>query len=118
MSNLSTNQVEWLAETFGDRMTTRRVERKLYSHDIGEMPSLIKPLIGTPLADAVVQPESEAEVVALTTWAAREGVPLVPRGKATSGYGGVLPVKGGVVVDFFRMAALLAVDSETRTATL
>ena len=118
MSNLSTNQVEWLAETFGDRMTTRRVERKLYSHDIGEMPSLIKPLIGTPLADAVVQPESEAEVVALTTWAAREGVPLVPRGKATSGYGGVLPVKGGVVVDFFRMAALLDFDSEARTATL
>ncbi len=118
MTNLSTDQVQWLTETFGDRMTTRRVERKLYSHDIGEMPSLIKPLIGTPLADAVVQPVSEAEVVALTQWASRGGVPLVPRGKATSGYGGVLPVKGGVVVDFFRMADLLDVDTGAETARL
>jgi Fe-S oxidoreductase/FAD/FMN-containing dehydrogenase len=118
MTDLSTDQVQWLTETFGDRMTTRRVERKLYSHDIGEMPSLIKPLIGTPLADAVVQPASEAEVAALAAWAAQEGVPLVPRGKATSGYGGVLPVEGGVVVDFFRMADLIAVDPDAGTATL
>jgi FAD/FMN-containing dehydrogenase len=118
MTDLSTDQVQWLTEIFGDRMTTRRVERKLYSHDIGEMPSLIKPLIGTPLADAVVQPASEAEVAALARWAAREGVPLVPRGKATSGYGGVLPVEGGVVVDFFRMADLIAVDPDAGTATL
>ena len=117
MANLSTEQVMWLETVFGERMTTRRVERKLYSHDVGEMPLLIKPLIGNPLADAVVQPESVVEVVALVQWAAEQGVPLVPRGKATSGYGGVLPVKGGVVLDFFRMDKLLSVDKESLTAT-
>ena len=65
MAGLSVAQVGWLERQFGDRMTTRRVERKLYSHDIGEMPSLVKPLIGNPLADAVVQPTSEEEIVAL-----------------------------------------------------
>ncbi len=115
---LSQTQTDWLKDTFADRFTDRRVERKLYSHDIGEMPSMIKPLIGNPLADAIVQPQSEAEIVALVTWAAREGVPLIPRGKATSGYGGVLPVKGGVVVDFFRMDAVLDVDAGAQTATL
>jgi len=96
MSRLSASQIGWLEHQFGDRMTTRRVERKLYSHDIGEMPSMIKPLIGNPLADAVVQPSSEEEIVALVKWAGQERVPLIPRGKATSGYGGVLPVKGGI----------------------
>ncbi|MGC9521144.1 MAG: FAD-binding and (Fe-S)-binding domain-containing protein [Anaerolineae bacterium] len=117
-SKLSEAQVAWLQEIFGDRATTRRVERKLYSHDIGEMPSLIKPLIGTPLADAVVQPNTEEEIISLVKWAAEEGLPLVPRGKATSGYGGVLPVKGGIVVDFFRLSKLLTVDEATQTAVL
>jgi Fe-S oxidoreductase/FAD/FMN-containing dehydrogenase len=118
MGKLSATQAEWLLGTFGDRATLRRVERKLYSHDIGEMPSLVKPLIGTPLADAVVQPASEDEVVALVRWAGREGVPLIPRGKATSGYGGVLPIKGGVVVDFFRMARILDIDTASQTVTM
>jgi FAD/FMN-containing dehydrogenase len=118
MGKLSAVQAEWLQTTFGDRVTMRRVERKLYSHDIGEMPTLVKPLIGTPLADAVVQPVSEDEVVALVQWAGREGIPLIPRGKATSGYGGVLPIKGGVVVDFFRLAQVLEVDTVGHTATV
>ena len=33
----------------------------------------------------------------LLAWADNNGIALTPRGKATSGYGGVLPVKGGVV---------------------
>ncbi len=118
MAKLSADQGTWLESTFDDRVTTRRVERKLYSHDVGEMPSLIKPLIGTPMADAVVQPTSEAEVVALVKWAGIHRIPLIPRGKATSGYGGVLPVKGGIVIDFFRMAKVLSVDTEAQTATL
>lgn len=118
MARLSQDHLNWLEGVFGERVTTRAVERKLYSHDVGEMPSMIKPLIGTPMADAVVQPASEAELVALIQWAGQAGIPLVPRGKATSGYGGVLPVKGGIVVDFFRMDKVLAVDAEAQTATL
>ena len=118
MRNLSSDQINWLEQTFGDRMTARRVERKLYSHDVGEMPLLIKPLIGNPMAGAIVQPISIEEIIALVKWAAQEGIPLVPRGKATSGYGGVLPVKGGIVLDFFRMAQVLNVDTEAETATL
>ena len=118
MKNLPAEHTQWLSSAFGDRMSTRSIERKLYSHDVGEMPFLIKPLIGKPMADAIVQPTSEEEIVSLVKWAAANGVPLVPRGKATSGYGGVLPVKGGVVIDFFRMAKVLNVDVETQTVTL
>lgn len=118
MGKLSAAQLSWLQQTFGDRFTTRRVERKLYGHDIAEMPSLIKPLVGSTLPAGVVQPASEEELVALVQWAAREKIALTPRGKATSGYGGAIPVKGGLVVDFFRLDQVLAVDPAAQTATL
>jgi Fe-S oxidoreductase/FAD/FMN-containing dehydrogenase len=94
------------------------MERKLYSHDVGVMPTLVKPLIGNAVADAVVQPQDEDEVVELVRWANQTETPLVPRGKATSGYGGVLPVKGGVTVDFWRMRRILQVDREALTVTV
>ena len=40
------------------------------------------------------------------------------RGKALSGYGGVLPVKNGVVVDFYRMNRIRHIDPENMTATV
>jgi Fe-S oxidoreductase/FAD/FMN-containing dehydrogenase len=94
------------------------MERKLYSHDIAAMPGLIKPLIGDTTPDAVVQPETEEELIELIRWAVKQNVPLTPRGKASSGYGGVLPVKKGVVVDFYHMNRIITIDPEARTATV
>ncbi|MEJ2211760.1 MAG: FAD-binding and (Fe-S)-binding domain-containing protein, partial [Anaerolineae bacterium] len=54
----------------------------------------------------------------LAAFARTYGVPLVPRGKSTSGYGGVMPVKGGLVVDFAWMNRVLDVDAEAMTATV
>ena len=118
MARLSSQQKEQLTKLFGPRVSFERVERKMYSHDIAEMPSMIKPLVGSTVPHAVVQPESEQELVALVKWAVQHRTPLTPRGKATSGYGGVLPIKGGIVVDFFRMDRVLDVDTEAQTATL
>ena len=95
MSRLTTVQETWLQERFDGRFSNDLAERKIYSHDVGVMPPLVKPLIGRGIADGVVQPRSEKEIIDLVHWAAQNRVPLVPRGKATSGYGGVLPVKGG-----------------------
>jgi Fe-S oxidoreductase/FAD/FMN-containing dehydrogenase len=99
------------------RISFDRVERKLNSHDIAAMPILIKPLLGNTLADAVVQPQSEAELVELVKWANQNRVALTPRAKATSGYGGVLPVKQGVVVDFYFLRSVLAIDVDEMTVT-
>lgn len=107
-----------LESLFGDRLSFDITERKLYSHDIGTLPSLIKPLVGKTFADVVVQPDKEEELVELARWASEQGVPLTPRGKATSGYGGVLPLKGGVVIDFYRMNKILNIDRKSMTATV
>ncbi len=115
---LTVEQVNWLRQRFDQRISTDLMERKIYSHDVGVMPPLVKPLIGKAVADAVVQPEGEDEVVDLMRWANETRVPLIPRGKATSGYGGILPIEGGVTVDFWRMKRLLEVDAEALTVTV
>lgn len=107
-----------LSAVVGDRIRTDRIERKLYSTDIGAMPRLIKPFVPAGLAGAVVRPVSEAEVAAIVRLASKERVPLVPRGASTSGYGGVLPKEDAVVVDLSAMAGVVAVDAAARTVTV
>ena len=118
MSRLSADQRSQLQAMLGDRVTFRRTERRLYGHDIAAMPGMIKPLVGDTTPEAVVQPRTEEELAALVRWAAARNVPLTPRGKASSGYGGVLPVKKGVLVDFYRMNRVIGIDAEAQTATV
>ena len=62
---------------------------------------------------AVALPADAADVVALVRWAAREGVPLVPRGSGSSMAGGA--IGDGAIVDVSGLNALHAVDVERRT---
>jgi Fe-S oxidoreductase/FAD/FMN-containing dehydrogenase len=118
MSGLSSASRRWLEEKFGSRANFDPTERVLYGHDIAAVPGLVKPLIGGTTPDAVVQPASEDEVAALVAWAAERRIPLVPRGRSTSGYGGVIPTHKGIVVDFYRMSKVLAVDPAAETVTV
>jgi Fe-S oxidoreductase/FAD/FMN-containing dehydrogenase len=110
------NAKTWLKDHFGDRVSFHPTERKLYGHDIAAIPSLVKPLVGGTTPFAVVQPESEDEVAKLARWAASHKIPLTPRGKASSGYGGAIPVRRGLVVDFYRMKSVVSIDTDSQTA--
>jgi Fe-S oxidoreductase/FAD/FMN-containing dehydrogenase len=105
-------------EEFKDRVTFDGAERKLYGHDIAAIPNLVKPLVGDTTPDAVVQPKDEKELIEIVRWAYRQGIPLTPRGKASSGYGGAIPVKKGIVVDFYHMKDVLNTDAEAETVTV
>jgi FAD/FMN-containing dehydrogenase len=118
MGKLNADSKVYLINKFGDRLTSDRPERKLYGHDIAAIPSMIKPLLGDTIPEAVVQPVSEAELIELVWWANREKIPLTPRRKATSGYGGAIPVKKGIVVDFYRMKDVLDIDDAKGTVTV
>ena len=111
------NQRAYLNGKFGKRVNFDEVERKLYSHDVGAIPSLIKSLIGDALPDAIVQPQDETELVELVVWANENNIALTPRAKASSGYGGVIPVKKGIIVDFFRLNQVVAINKEAQTVT-
>jgi len=109
---------EYLDNLFTERVSFNKIERKLYGHDIGELPSMIKPFIGKTLPDAIVQPVNKDEIKELVKWANNKKIPLTPRGKATSGYGGVLPIKKGIVVDFYRFKDIISIDKENNTVTV
>ncbi len=115
MAQITQNDVNWFQQLFGDRVTFEKTERVLYSHDIAAMPKLFKPLIGNTVPDVVVQPSNEDELVEVVKWAAQKKIPLTPRGKASSGYGGVLPTRSGVVVDFYQMKDVLKVNKADMT---
>ncbi|MDD5313042.1 MAG: FAD-binding and (Fe-S)-binding domain-containing protein [Dehalococcoidia bacterium] len=118
MSKLGKREKAYLEGKFGNRVNFNKTELILYGHDIAAMPGIIKPLIGNTNPDAVVQPASEDELVELVRWAAEKRIPLTPRGKASSGYGGVIPVKKGIVVDFYRMNRVLKIDPAAETAVV
>jgi FAD/FMN-containing dehydrogenase len=100
MVRLSKKDRLWLEGKFGGRANFNPTERLLYGHDIAAMPGLVRPLVGKTTPDAVVQPESEEELAELVRWASKKRIPLVPRGKGSSGYGGIIPTRRGIVVDF------------------
>lgn len=115
MTALKSADKTFLEGIFKTRVSFDRRERTLYGHDTAEIPSLVKPLVGSTVPGCVVQPATEDELVALVRWARDRRMPLTPRGRATSGYGGALPVKGGLVVDFFHLGKLLEINAQALT---
>jgi len=118
MGKLNAASKQFLESKFGKRVNFYKLERKLYGHDVAALPGLVKPLVGNTTPDAVIQPVSEAELVDIARWATEQKIPLTPRGKATTGYGGVLPVKKGIVVDFYYLRNVKNIDVNNLTVTV
>jgi len=117
MSQMSKKQQKGL-ETIAPHVCFNKTERILYSHDIAAIPNMVKPLIGNTTPDAVVQPENEKELADVVKWAYAQKIPVTPRAKASSGYGGIIPMKKGLVVDFYRMNKVISVDKKKMTVTV
>src|ERR1700736_3831687 len=62
------------------------------------------------LADIVVQPQSEEEIKAVATSAAKLRIPVTVRGGGTGNYGQCMPLQGGIVLDMTRYDAIIAVE--------
>jgi len=116
-NNLTTAQMARIQEVFSERARFNKVERLVYSHDMGIMPEQIRSLIQcTP--DGVVQPVGADEVIRLVKIAREEKIPIVPRGAGSAGFGGSVPAQAGIVVDFVRMNKVIDIDTKSMTATV
>ncbi len=115
---LSRHIKDLLKNKFKDRVSFDKVECLLYSHDLGTLPPLIKPLISYRPAQAIVRPVAEAEVAYLICLAYEYNIPLTPRGRGTSGYGGAIPRYGGLVIDFTKMDKIFDVDVEKQSVSV
>lgn len=67
---------------------------------------------------AVARPATTDEVVAIVQAAAKLGVPVTARGSGTGLSGASVPVAGGIVVSFERMAAIVEIDVANQVAVV
>ena len=84
-------------------------ERQCYSYDArtdGAVPDLI------------VFPSSAEQVSSIIVLANLHRFPVIPRGSGTGLTGGSVPVKGGVVLSFTRMARILEIDPKNLIAVV
>ncbi len=72
--------------------------------------------IETGRPQVVVFPDSVEEVSAAVRIAARDGLPIVPRGAGTGLSGGAVAAVGGVLLVLTRMKRILAIDVDNQTA--
>ena len=70
------------------------------------------------LADFVVRPGAAAEVSQLVALAAAQGVPVIPYGGGTGVMGGVLPARGGIILDLQRLNRIGDISPRNGTATV
>jgi glycolate oxidase len=70
------------------------------------------------LPEIVVLPKTSEEVAATVKVAAREKLPIVPRGAGTNLAGGTIPIQGGIVLSLTRMIDVLEIDTVNMVAVV
>jgi glycolate oxidase len=68
--------------------------------------------------DAVVLPETAAEIAAVLGVARELGAPVTARGSGTGLSGSCIARRGGVLISFRRMASILEIDTENQVAVV
>lgn len=117
-ANLNSSQQEEIAAIFGDRVNLSKRERHFYCHDVGALPSMAKMMLGNTDPAAIVKLRNEDDIVKLMEFARKYSIPIVPRAGASSGYGGVIPTKGGIVADVNLLNDIVSIDTENMTVTV
>src|SRR5512137_1300929 len=114
-----TNMTGELKKTAGDlRIIDRVAEREMYSHDIGDLPPVMAKTLFETLPDLVVQPGSIDEISRILVFANERKIPVIPRGAASWGFGGVIPTRGGIVIDLSPFRSILYVNKVQKTVTV
>jgi glycolate oxidase len=90
-------------------------ELGLYDRDAAPLPASAKWAFN-PMPDVVVRPRTADQVRRVVRFAAKAGVPIIPRGAATWGFGGAVPNNGGIVFDMQGLSDI-NVDRDTMTVT-
>ncbi len=105
---------EDLKQALGDAVTFDPQILRAYDHDLGEMPRALMALV-EHRPRMVVAARTVADVTKALVLAQKHHIPVTPRGQATSGYGGAVPCRGGMVLDLSGLTKVIAVDIEKAT---
>jgi len=110
---------EELKKKLGDiRVLVKEAERESYSHDIGDIPPVLVKALYKILPDIVVQPKNTEEIQKVIKAANDLNIPVVPRGAASWGFGGVIPTRAGLVIDLSPLRNITEIDTAKKAVTV
>lgn len=92
----------------------KKYERLLYGRDIGDVPRIARLLFNMNCL-AIIQPKEITELKAIIHLCEKYRIPLIPRGAGTSGYGGTLPIKNGIIVILTNFEEIVEINKEEKT---
>ncbi|HML26716.1 MAG TPA: FAD-binding oxidoreductase, partial [Methanomethylovorans sp.] len=115
---LNEQQKRDLASIFGEGVNFKKKERHFYTHDVGSLPPVVKTFLGNTEPAAIVKIRDEEQAVKLMEFARKYEIAIVPRAGASSGYGGVIPTKGGIIADVTPMRKIISIDKENVKVTV
>ncbi|WP_448597986.1 FAD-binding oxidoreductase [Thermoleptolyngbya sp.] len=88
-------------EVIRDAAQVAKLSKDYYTYS-----PILRPLLDDKVADLVVRPANEAEVLQVAQVCVRHRVPLTVRGAGTGNYGQCVPLEGGIILDLTRMQAV------------
>ena len=94
----------------GLNLITGLRQRKQLSKDFFWYSPILTEQLGGCLADMVVKPSTEDDVLRVAAVAARHKLPLTVRGGGTGNYGQCVPLVGGLVLDTTEMVRVLDIQ--------
>ncbi len=103
-NSLNASDIDRLRQIFGGRLTVGDDIVSDFGHD--EMGSVVA------MPEALVQPVSRDEVVALMRYANERRIPVTPRGQGTGLVGGCVPLYGGILLDLSKMNRIISLDED------
>jgi len=108
--------VEEFKKIAGDiKIIDKEEEKEMYSHDIGDVPTIMTKIFFKIQPDFVVQPKSAEEIQKVLEFANERKVPVIPRGAASWGFGGVIPTNAGIVIDLSPFRKILCLNKAQKT---
>jgi FAD/FMN-containing dehydrogenase/ferredoxin len=111
--------VEEFKKIAGDiKIIDKEEEKEMYSHDIGDVPTIMTKTFFNIQPDFVVQPKSAEEIKKVLGFANEKKVPVIPRGAASWGFGGVIPTNAGIVIDLSPFRKILYLNTAQKTITV
>ena len=74
---------------------------------------VLKPQLDGCLADAIVRPEDQEQLIELIAWAAKNRIPITPRGAGTGNYGQGVPLRGGIMINTRNLNQIVSINKES-----
>ncbi len=100
------------------RIIEKEEKKEMYSHDIGDVPTIMTNSLFKVQPDFVVQPGNVDEIKEVLAFANEKKIPVIPRGAASWGFGGVIPTNSGIVIDLSPFRKILYLNKGQKTVTV